>query len=802
MKKVSGIEDIQVNFASETAKIAFDDNQVNLSNFESFISDAGYGLSTTTLELPIIGMTCSNCAATIERVVNRLKGVLEVNVNFANEKAYVKLIPGIINKKLIVLEIEKAGYQVVNSGNIIDVDADDVDLSRKSEIRRQTRIFWTGVFFTVPLFIFSMSRDFHLLGSWAYAWWAPWFMLILATPVQFYVGKDFYIHGYKSLKNKTANMDVLVALGSSVAYFYSLLVTIALTAAETSIGEHVYFETSAMIITLIKLGKLLEVRAKGKTGTALKKLIGLQPKTARLITPEGDQDIPVEKVRSGEILLVRPGEKIPVDGEVIKGQSSVDESMLSGESMPVEKSEKDQVTGATINLHGSLTIRATKIGQESVLANIIKLVEQAQGSKPPIQRIADRVAAYFVPIVISIALATFIVWMVSGNGLSSALLRLTAVLVIACPCALGLATPTAIIAGVGLGAGNGILFKTSETLEYFKHIKYMVFDKTGTITHGKPHVTEIQLADDHNNNLPIPLPDADALLKIAASIERKSEHPLAAAIVEEAKRKDIVLETSEDFTSIPGKGVKARYKGQIIIIGTEKYIDENQIETANFKANAEKLESLARTVIWIAFENQVTGLIAIADTVRDEAASVIKQLHDEDLQISIISGDNMKTTTVIGEQVGISEIYAEILPADKSHYIVKLQNKGKDLVSMVGDGINDAPALAQADIGIAFSSGTDVAMEASDLTLVHNNLHGILKAFKLSKATMRIIKQNLFWAFIYNIILIPIAAGILYPFSFAPEFLRHLHPVLAALAMAFSSVSVVMNSLRLKRVRL
>ncbi len=802
LKKVTGIEDVQVNFASESAKIDFDDTQSDLSIIESSVSNAGYGITTSTLELAITGMTCTNCAATVERVVNRLNGILEANVNFANEKAYIKVIPGLSDKKLIVQEIEKAGYQVVNSDDISISDADAVDLSRKNEIRRQTQIFWTGVFFTVPLFIFSMSRDFHLLGNWAYAWWVPWFMLVLATPVQFYVGKDFYIHGYKSLKNKTANMDVLVAMGSSVAYFFSLIVTIGLATGTSLMGEHVYFETSAMIITLIKLGKLLEVQAKGKTGTALKKLIGLQPKTARLITSSGDQDIPIEMVKPGDILRVRPGEKIPVDGEIVGGHSSVDESMLSGESMPVEKDIDAQVTGATINLHGSLTIRATKVGEETVLANIIKLVQQAQGSKPPIQRIADQVAAYFVPIVLAIALVTFIIWMVSGNGLTSALLRLTAVLVIACPCALGLATPTAIIAGIGLGAKNGLLFKNSETLEQFKHIKFMVFDKTGTITYGKPRVTEIETTNDLNNNLPILQQTIENLLLITASIERVSEHPLANAIVEEALRRDITLGTAHDFMSFPGKGVKARFEDQVILIGTKKYMAENQIETSLFESSAEKLENLARSVIWIAIEDQVNGLIAIADTVREEAATVIKQLKDDGLNISIISGDNKKTTSLIAEQVGISEIFAEILPQEKSHLVLKLQKKGLGLVSMVGDGINDAPALAQADVGIAFSSGTDVAMEAADLTLINNNLHGINKASKLSRATMRIIKQNLFWAFFYNIILIPIAAGILYPFSYAPEFLRHLHPVLAALAMAFSSVSVVLNSLRLKRVKL
>ncbi len=802
VKKVSGIGDIQVNFASEKARIDFEDTLTDLSEIEAAISDAGYKIPTTNLELPITGMTCANCAATIERVLKRMEGVLDASVNYANENLQVKYVIGILDQKTIIQAIENAGYGVADTEGAGVSAEEAADLSRGKEINRQNQLFWTGVLFTLPLFLFSMLRDFQLLGSWAYDWWAPWLMLILATPVQFYVGKDFYVHGYKSLKNKSANMDVLVAMGSSVAYFYSLFVAINLAVGTTSMGEHVYFETSAMIITLIKLGKLLEVRAKGKTGSALKKLIGLQPKTARLTGPEGDRDIPIEQVRSGDTLLVRPGEKIPVDGEVIQGRSTVDESMLSGESMPVDKTVEDLVTGATINLHGSLSIRATKVGQDTVLANIIKLVQQAQGSKPPIQRIADQVAAYFVPIVIGIAFITFILWMALGSGLTPALLRMTAVLVIACPCALGLATPTAIMVGMGLGANHGLLFKNSETLEQFQHVKYLVFDKTGTITYGKPRVTDIKTRLSLDNKGYEELSDPETILRIAATIERASEHPLAGAIVDEAKNRGLQLGEPSDFNSVPGKGVQARFEDHSIIIGTEKFSRDNKIETEPLRIEAEALEAMARTVIWVSVDHHAVGLIAIADTVRVEAESVIKTLRTYGIQLSMISGDNKNTTKVIAQQVGIIQVHSEILPADKSRHIIDLQSSGSGLVSMVGDGINDAPALAQADIGISLSSGTDVAMEASDITLVQNNLNGILKAFHLSKATIRIIKQNLFWAFFYNIILIPVAAGVLFPFSFAPDFLRHLHPVLAALAMAFSSVSVVMNSLRLKRIKL
>jgi Cu+-exporting ATPase len=798
VKKVEGIKDIQVNYASETAKISFEDHKTNLKEVQSSIIKAGYDLSSHTIELPITGMTCANCANTVERVLKKQEGVIDATVNYANEQAHVQFIPGVVDKIALAGAIEKAGYGIAGDIHSGQLDLEAANLSRNREIKHQTRLFWTGIFFSLPLFAFSMMRDFQMLGAWAFEWWAPWLMFLLATPVQFYVGKDFYKNGYKALLNRAANMDVLVAMGSSVAYFYSFIVTIGISIGDFSWGEHVYFETSAMIITLIKLGKLLEVRAKGKTGGALKKLIGLQPKTARIIDSNGIKDIPIEEVTPGNLLLVRPGEKFPVDGKVIEGSSSVDESMLSGESMPVEKKTGDTINAATVNLNGALKIQATKVGKDTVLANIIKLVEEAQGSKPPIQRIADRAAAYFVPMVIGLAFLTFIIWMFWGDSLIAALLRLTAVLVIACPCALGLATPTAIIAAIGLGAKNGLLFRNGTTLEQFKDLKYMVFDKTGSITYGKPHFSDMKIKD---NAKPQELSE-NKLLSIVASIENSSEHPLARAIVDEARKRGLDIFAVSDFLSVPGKGVKAQVDGKKILIGTESYLNENQTDTSALNDIATGWESSARTVIWIAINNELQGIISIADQIREEAPEVVRQLREHGFQVSIISGDNKQTSAVIAESVGISKIYAEVLPRQKSEYISKLQNKKMGLVSMVGDGINDAPALAQADVGISFASGTDVAMEAAGLTLVYNNLNGVLHALKLSKTTMKIIKQNLFWAFFYNIILIPIAAGILYPLSYAPDFLRQLHPVLAALAMAFSSVSVVLNSLRLKYVKL
>jgi Cu+-exporting ATPase len=625
-------------------------------------------------------------------------------------------------------------------------------------------------------------------------------MFILATPVQFYVGAEYYIQGIKSLRNRAANMDVLVAMGSSVAYFFSVIVAIYLTAGNMSLGNHVYFETSAMIITLIKLGKLLEVKAKGKTGSALKKLIGMQAKTAHLIKSDGDQDIPIENVKVGDRILIKPGEKIPLDGTIVSGHSSVDESMLSGESIPVEKSTGDLVVGATINMQGTLTILATKVGKDTILAQIIKLVQQAQGSKPPIQRLADQVASYFVPIVIVIAFLVFTVWMFIGGEVTSSLLRLIAVLVIACPCALGLATPTAIMVGTGIGATHGILFKNGETLEQTGQLKHLIFDKTGTITYGRPEVYKIFINPQVGKSQLSFLNDPDELLKLAASVERVSEHPLAEAIVNKAKEKNLSLTDPSAFYAYPGKGVVAKYSNIDIVIGTQKFMTEKGYDIKGVLSEADKFEMEAKTVVWVAANDLVIGLISIADTVRDEVTIVMRSLEKQHINLSIISGDNKKTTETIAKQIGITEVIPEVLPQEKSQYVKNYQENHDGLTGMVGDGINDAPALAQADVGIALGSGTDVAIEASDITLVRNNLNGVLHALQLSKSTMTVIKQNLFWAFIYNLILIPIAAGILYPFSAFPEFLRSLHPVLAAAAMAFSSVSVVLNSLRLRTI--
>jgi len=754
------------------------------------------------IDLPITGMTCANCAATIDRVLRRKDGVQYVNVNYANENASIRFNPSLISENEITTAIKNAGYGVAQLLSPDSSVVESVDIAREAEIKKQSKKFWTGVVFTLPLFMFSMARDFNLLNPWAYQWWIPWLMLLFATPVQFYVGSDYYIHGYKSLRNRTANMDVLVAMGSSVAYFFSFIVAVYLTRGNTTFGEHVYFETSAMIITLIKLGKLLEVKAKGKTGSALKKLIGLQSKTAHLLLPDGDQETPVDSIKVDDKILIKPGEKIPLDGVIIDGHSNIDESMLTGESIPVEKNIGDTVVGATINLQGTITIRVTKIGKDTVMAQIIKMVQQAQGSKPPIQKLADKVAGYFVPGVIVIAFLVFTLWILIGGDVTSALLRLIAVLVIACPCALGLATPTAIMVGTGRGATQGILFKNGETLELAGQVKNLILDKTGTITYGQPEVHQIITSPNGVESQSSFTYSPDELLKIVASIERVSEHPLAEAIVNKAKEKDLALVDPKDFYAFPGKGVVAIYNEKEIAIGTQNFIFEKGLDTKKLIPEAEKLEMEAKTVVWVSADNRVIGLIAIADKVREEAARVMESLKRHKINVSIISGDNQKTTETVAREIGISQIKSGVLPHDKAEYVRKYQKDHDGLTGMVGDGINDAPALAQADVGIAFGSGTDIAMEASDITLVRNNLYGVLQAFQLSKSTMNVIKQNLFWAFVYNLILIPIAAGILYPFTALPDFLRSLHPVLAAAAMAFSSVSVVLNSLRLRRISL
>jgi Cu+-exporting ATPase len=784
VKKLNGIKDANVNFAAEQAVVAFDPKLLHLSDIVDNILGSGYTVAKAKVELPVTGMTCANCAMNIERALNRkVPGVINASVNFATERVYVEYVPSISNIDEIVSAIKKAGYGAIPPDEVLE--GEDAELAaRKAEIKDQTLKFTVGVLFALPLFLLSMGRDFNLTGTWSHQPWTNWLFFAMATPVQFYTGWDYYVGGIKSLKNKSANMDVLVAMGSSVAYFYSLAVLLF-----PFLGEHVYFETSAVIITLIKLGKMLEARTKGKTGGAIRKLIGLQPKTATVLENGIENDIPLTRVKKGDIVIVRPGERIPVDGIILEGESAVDESMLSGESLPVDKHANDTVVGGTINGEGLLKFKATRVGKETALAQIIKLVQEAQGSKAPIQALADRVAAIFVPSVIAIAFITFALWWGITGEFVPSMIRLVAVLVIACPCALGLATPTAIMAGTGKGAEKGVLFKNSEALENATKLDTIVLDKTGTITIGKPAVVDIIPFDPDFTT-------KDQLLKLAASVEKGSEHPLGKAIVNEAKTKGLELWEPENFKASGGFGVEAQIDGDFVRLGKPQWFHELGVDIDIAKDKIYDLQSEGKTVMVLARESKLSGLISVSDTLKPESKRAIEQLHSQNLRVVMLTGDNLQTAQTIASQVNIDDIFAEVRPEEKSSKIKELQEKGEK-TGMVGDGINDAPALAQADVGLAIGTGTDVAIETADVILSSGSLTGVSRAIRLSRATMKTVRQNLFWAFCYNIVLIPIAAGILQPFVFLPVFLRQLHPILAALAMALSSISVVTNSLLL-----
>ena len=796
-KKVEGVSDAAVNFASEKVTFTYDPELINAKDVTAEviakIERAGYSVPTATVELPLLGMTCANCAATIERRLNETDGVLEATVNYATNKATVTYAPGATSRAQLAAAVRKAGYDVVDSDegeDLVDAEAQ----ARAAEIQHQKKRLITGLIFTVPLFVLSMARDFGLLGAWSHANWVNWLFLALATPVQFYVGWDYYTGAYKSLRNGSANMDVLVAMGSSVAYFYSLAVLIALTLGSTALGTHVYFETSAVIITLIVLGKLLEARAKGQTSEAIRKLAGLQARTARVQRDGVTMDIPVEQVVVGDMIVVRPGEKIPVDGIVTDGRSAVDESMITGESMPVSKSAGDEVTGATINKQGLLTFEATRVGKDTALAQIITLVEQAQGSKAPIQSIVDRVAAYFVPFVIITALITFAIWyFATGDGVV-ALIRMVAVLVIACPCAMGLATPTSITVGMGKGAEYGILFRNSAALEAAHGLDTVVLDKTGTITRGEPQVTDLLLSTSINRG-------EGELLRLAASAERGSEHPLGEAIVRAAADRGLGLSMPDSFESIAGLGIAAQVDGSRVLLGNMRLMEREDVVLNGLAPQAKTLQDEAKTAMWLAVDGQAAALIAVADTIKDGSREAVARLQKMGLDVVMMTGDNQVTAEAIARAAGVDRVFAQVLPGEKAAYVKQLQDEGR-VVAMVGDGINDAPALAQADVGMAIGTGTDVAVESADVILMRGDLRSVPQAIQLSKATMRNIYENLGWAFGYNVALIPIAAGVLAPFEGVPIFLRQLQPMLAAGAMAFSSFSVVMNALRLRRLKL
>ncbi|MFQ5433275.1 MAG: heavy metal translocating P-type ATPase [Anaerolineae bacterium] len=814
-KKAEGVTEAVVNFASEKVTITYDPTVTATSavttDVINRVKKAGYQIPTATIELPLIGMTCANCANTIERSLKKVDGVIEAAVNFASERATVTYAPGAADRDTLIATVRKAGYDVVITDSEDEME-DAEAAARAAEIRHQWQRLIVGAIFSIPLIILTMGRDFGLIGEWAHATWVNWLFLALATPVQFYVGWDYYTGAYKALRNGSANMDVLVAMGTTVAYVYSTIVLVATTLGSTALGTFVYFETAAAIITLIVLGKLLEVRAKGQTSEAIKKLMGLQAKTARIVRNGAEVDVPIAEVVQGDVVIVRPGEKVPVDGVIIEGHSAMDESMITGESLPVDKTVGDEVIGATINKQGRLKFEATKVGKETALSQIIRLVEQAQGSKAPIQRLVDQISAYFVPVVIFLALATLGIWWAVGGEFVPALIRLTAVLVIACPCAMGLATPTSIMVGVGKGAENGILFKNSAALEQAHKLTAIVLDKTGTITRGEPSVTDVLISNRLSVNgnqssvsgAPITdhrLPITDYLLRLAASAERGSEHPLGESIVRSAQEKGLSLSEPVGFEGIAGHGIAADVDGRHILVGNLRLMKREQVNLNGLEPKAEQLQNEAKTAMWLAVDGQAGAIIGVADTIKEGSKEAIAAIHKLGLTVAMMTGDNQATAEAIAKEVGIDRVFAEVLPGDKASNVAQMQEEGYK-VAMVGDGINDAPALAQADVGIAIGTGTDVAMEAADVTLMRGDLRSVPQAIKLSKATMRNIKENLGWAFGYNTILIPVAAGVLAPLDWAPDFLRQLHPILAAGAMAFSSISVVSNSLRLRGVKL
>jgi Cu+-exporting ATPase len=786
LKKLPGVSAASVNFANEQAAVTFDPAQAPLALIVEQVRGAGFAVPTGRVDLGLTGMSCANCAATIERTLNKkVPGVVRAAVNFASERAAVEYLPGAVTVDELIAAVAGAGFGATAPDD--SPEAEDTEAAaRRREIADQTRKFVVGMICALPLFLLSMARDFGLTGEWSHAAWVNWLFWALATPVQFYTGWDYYAGGFKSLRNRSANMDVLVALGSSVAYLYSCGVLL-----DPRMGHHVYFETSAVIITLIKLGKMLESRSKGRTGGAIRKLIGLRPKTARVIQNGAETEIPIARVRVGDRVLVRPGERIPVDGIVREGESAVDESMLSGEPIPVDKRPGDMLVGGSINGEGLLAFEARAVGRDTVLAQIIRLVQEAQGSKAPIQALADRVAAVFVPAIIVLALGVFILWWAAGGDWVAALIRLVAVLVIACPCALGLATPTAIMAGTGKGAERGILFRSSEALELASALTTVVLDKTGTITSGKPSVTDL-----------VPLAPGVAegeLLHLAAAVEKGSEHPLGKAVVRAAEDRGLKLSIPAEFQSAGGRGVRGRVGESMVAVGKPAWISgELGISTAAAAGRIHALQAGGKTVMAVARDNALAGLIAVSDALKPDSAEAIAQLRRLGLKVVMLTGDNLETARAIAAQVSIDRVFAEVQPEEKSSKIKELQTSGEK-VGMVGDGINDAPALARADVGLAIGTGTDVAIESAGVILSSGSLSGIPRAIRLSRATLRTIAQNLFWAFGYNVVLVPIAAGALYPFESLPAFLRQLHPILAALAMAFSSVSVVTNSLRLYR---
>jgi Cu+-exporting ATPase len=809
LKSVPGVTNASVNLATEQASVELTPDKAPVQQLRAAVAEAGYRISTVKSTLNIGGMTCAACVSRVEGALNSVPGILDATVNLATEKATVELVAGVASFDDYRVAVEQAGYRI----EAVDSDGSDtqLELERLSRIK-ETRALGRRLLFAAAGGFVLFFGTFHGLpwvpflsgyGVYPFALWG------LATVVQFWAGGTFYTAGIPPLRHRAANMHTLIALGTSTAYAYSAAIVVmgALTPqvlTNNGIGPTVYFDTAAIIIALVLLGRYLEARARGRTSEAIQRLIGLKPSTARVVRESGDEEVLIEAVVPGDILVVRPGERIPVDGEVVQGYSTVDESMLSGESMPVDKGPGQLVYGATINTHGSFRFRADQVGRDTLLAQIIRLVENAQGSKAPIQRLADKVAAYFVPTVITIALASFLLWMVLGPApaLTFATLVFVAVLIIACPCALGLATPTAIMVGTGKGADQGVLIRDARALELAHRVTTVVLDKTGTLTVGSPAVTDL-----------IAYGTSEAeLLQLAASAEQGSEHPLGEAVVREARARGLEIQHATDFQALPGRGVEARVDGSCVRLGSRVLMESMGLDATGLEDTAQEFVGQGKTTIYVAVNESVLGLIAVADTLKPASQEGVALLKGLGIEVVMLTGDNARTARAIAGQLEIDRVEAEVLPQDKAEVVRGLQARGA-VVAMVGDGVNDAPALVQADVGMAMGAGADVAMESADITLMRSDIASVVTAFKLSRQTIRTIKQNLFWAFFYNVLLIPVAAGVLFPlfqglggvpggleFFFGQQ--GFLNPVLAALAMAFSSVTVVSNSLRLRRVKI
>ncbi|MCY7376334.1 MAG: heavy metal translocating P-type ATPase [Pyrinomonadaceae bacterium] len=798
LKKQAGVETASVNFATSKATVNYDTSKTSVADLINTVKNVGYDTAgTSTVEFVVDDSARpSGSSVQLEQHLAKVRGVIKVNFNLATMAVAVEYLPDAASVKAIRAAIEDFGYRVGEVSGNGEAAEDSLEKAHAAEYADLKRKFWVAAVLSLPILVIVMSHGtielFNFPG-------VNWLQLVLATPVVFYSGWQFYRGAWAAFRHRAADMNTLIAVGTGTAYIYSVLATIFPSFFISAVGQTmnmpgmdamssvpVYFEAASVIIALIVLGRMLEARAKGQTGAAIKKLVGLQAKTARVIRDGREMEIETEEVVPGDIVQVRPGEKIPVDGVLVEGGSAIDESMLTGESLPVEKKTGDEVFGATINKTGAFQFKATKVGKDTALQQIVKLVQEAQGSKPPIAKLADQISGIFTPVVICIAIATFVIWFVAASPevrFTMALVNFVSVLIIACPCALGLATPTAIMVGTGKGAENGILIKGGDSLETAHKLNTVVLDKTGTITRGEPSLTDVVTADGFAEN---------DFLKIVASAEKQSEHPLAAAIVRGAEARNLEFEKVENFNALEGRGIEAKVSGKNLLLGNLRLMNERQISLNGAESTVEKLASEGKTPMFAAFDGKFAGIVAVADTIKPESKDAIRALQNLGLEVVMMTGDNRRTAEAVANQVGIKRVLAEVLPEGKSGEIKRLQAE-KKLVGMVGDGINDAPALAQADVGIAIGTGTDVAIEASDITLIKGDLRGVVTAIALSKATIRSVKQNLFWAFIYNVLGISIAAGLLYPFT---GWL--LSPIIASAAMSLSSVSVVANSLRLR----